>query len=84
MERTRLSEGQDRSSTLRPNSTETLVQVDAPHFCAGIVLVDDVCTEAAPILKWAVGKHRDWLRDYFKAKGWKATVCKPWTPSTKS
>lgn len=62
----------------------TVVQVDAPHFCAGIVVVDGIVTEAAPILKWTIGKRRDWLRDYFRQKGWKATVCKPWIPSTKS
>jgi hypothetical protein len=51
-----------------------LVQVTAPHFCAGLVLVDGVVTEAAPILKWAIGKRREWLSDYFRQKGWKAVV----------
>jgi hypothetical protein len=53
-----------------------LVAVDAPHFYAAIVLVDDVVTEAAPILRWAIGKHRVYLREYFARKGWKTTIIK--------
>lgn len=43
---------------------------------AKMVLIDDVCVRAAPILKWAVGKRRDYLRSYFDAKGWKITAIK--------
>lgn len=57
-----------------PPENAILVQVTAPHFCASLVLVDDTCTEAAPILKYAIGKRREWLRDYFRQKGWKAVV----------
>lgn len=39
-----------------------LAQVTAPHLCAGIVLRDDVVVEAAPILRWMVGKSRDEVR----------------------
>jgi hypothetical protein len=53
-----------------------LVSVDAPHFNAGIIMRSDVVTEAAPILRWTIGKRRDWLRTYFAGKGWKATVVK--------
>lgn len=56
---------------------ETLVRITAPHFCAGLVMVGDRCTEAAPILAWAVGKGRDFLRSYFAGKQWNATICKP-------
>jgi hypothetical protein len=59
-----------------PGVTSIFVQVAAPHFVAAIVLEDDVCTEAAPILKYAIGKRREWLRDYFRSKGWKAIVVK--------
>ena len=51
-----------------------VVQVTTPHFCAGLVFQGLTCTEAAPILHWAVNKDRDWLRAYFKRKGWKAAV----------
>lgn len=53
-----------------------LIAVDAPHFYAGIVLQDDIVIEAAPILKWTIGKRRDYLRNYFMRKGWKAFVVK--------
>ncbi len=49
-----------------------LVRVVAPHFVAGMLMTDNIVTEAAPILKWALGKHRDDLRQYFLRKGWEA------------
>lgn len=51
-----------------------LVRVEAPHFVAGLIIKDDVCTFAAPILAWAVGRDRAWLRAYFARKGWRASV----------
>lgn len=51
-----------------------LVQITAPHFCAGIIVTDDRCTNAAPILLWAVGWSRERLQAYFAKKGWKAVV----------
>jgi hypothetical protein len=56
--------------------SKVLVSVDAPHFNAGLILEDGVCVQAAPILKWAIGKTRAQLRAYFKQKGWKAMVVK--------
>ena len=57
--------------------TGTLVRVVAPHFVAGL-LIDDcgVCSHAAPILKWAIGRKRDGLSAYFRGKGWKASILK--------
>lgn len=54
--------------------TRTLVRVVAPHFVAGIVVVGGRVTEAAPILSWTIGKDQDWLRGYFKRKGWEAFI----------
>lgn len=51
-----------------------LVRVVAPHFTAGLVLENGRCTDAAPILRWAVGANREFLRAYFSRKGWRATV----------
>ena len=52
-----------------------LVRVEAPHFVAGITVNErGMCMGAAPILKWCIGKKTDFLRDYFKSKGWKATL----------
>jgi hypothetical protein len=53
-----------------------LVQVTARHFCAGLVLENDVVVEAAPILKKCLGKRRPWLRSYFAEQGWKTEVVK--------
>jgi len=35
-----------------------LVRVVAPHFVAGLVAVDGVVVEAAPILRWEIGDLR--------------------------
>jgi hypothetical protein len=54
----------------------TLIRITTPHFCAGLIVnpATNTCTHAAPILAWAIGKHRDTLRHYFRRKGWVATV----------
>lgn len=52
---------------------DMIVTVDAPHFNAGLIMRDGICVYAAPILGWSVGKTTEELRDYFMAKGWKAT-----------
>ena len=49
----------------------TLHQISAPYFVAGILTKDDVCVEAAPIIKWMVGKHLSYLRTYCRRKKWK-------------
>lgn len=54
-----------------------LVRVEAPHFVAGIVFVEGVCTEAAPIMRWAAGKSARELAAYFKRKGWIAKKIAP-------
>lgn len=51
---------------------DDLVQVTAPHFCAGIILRDGIVIDAAPILGWTMGKDRAYLSRYFASKGWKA------------
>lgn len=51
-----------------------LVIVKAPHYCASLCTVDDVCTEAAPILGWAVGKRWPWLKSYFYRKRFDVVV----------
>lgn len=47
-----------------------LVRVETPHFVAGIILLDGVCVEAAPIMSWAIGKREKELVDWFNKKGW--------------
>lgn len=51
-----------------------LVVVKAPHYAAALVTVDGVCTEAAPILRWAVGKSWPFLKRYFYGKRFEVIV----------
>ncbi len=51
-----------------------LVQVRAPHFTAGFVSDGTRVTEAAPILKYLIGKTEAWARHYLKQKGWTASI----------
>ncbi len=51
--------------------TSLLVTVTAPHYTASLVTVDGVCTEAAPILRWAIGKPWRRLREHFLYKGFR-------------
>jgi hypothetical protein len=58
---------------------ETLVRVVTPHFVAGYVASGgtrkgSTCVEAAPIIRWAIGKSQDWLMAYFAHKGWQVEV----------
>jgi hypothetical protein len=54
--------------------TEIVAVIDAPHFYAGIVLVDDKVTRAAPIVKYMRGWSRDKVRTYCQSKGWHVAV----------
>jgi hypothetical protein len=53
---------------------ETLAQIDAPHFHAGIVLQADRVVEAAPIVKYMKGWTRERVRKYCNNRGWKVSV----------
>lgn len=55
--------------------TEILMRVTAPHFCAGVCIQDDRITDAAPILRWAVGKSVSWFIRYIKQKRWRGVLC---------
>jgi hypothetical protein len=48
----------------------TLWQVTADYFCAGIIMHDGICVDAAPILRWTVGRRRLYLRGYFARRQW--------------
>jgi hypothetical protein len=60
-----------------------LLRVEAPHFVAGAVWVKIPgqswrCTEAAPIIKWMVGKSPASCRTYLEKKRWSWK----WMPTT--
>jgi hypothetical protein len=52
---------------------EHLVTVTAPSFTASIIMLDDACVRAAPILKWCLGKSTTWIRGEFSRLGYTAT-----------
>ena len=53
----------------------TLIQVRAPHFCAGMIVVDGIVISAAPILRrWFLGKTEDQARAIIAARKWKAVI----------
>jgi hypothetical protein len=54
-----------------------LVRVEAPHFVAGFVMDGNVCTRAAPIIKYFVGRPADWIRAYCATKKWRANIVGP-------
>lgn len=54
-----------------------LVQVKAPHFTAAFVTDGHSVTEAAPILKYLIGKTEAYARHYLKQKGWVASLVPP-------
>jgi hypothetical protein len=54
--------------------TEILAQIDAPHFCAGIVLRADRVIEVSPIVRYMRGWTRAKVRSYCAGKGWKIAV----------
>jgi hypothetical protein len=51
--------------------TETgqLYRVDLPYACFGIVGVNSIVMEAAPIAGWMVGKHFDAMKSWIARKG---------------
>ena len=49
------------------------VRVEAPHFVAGLKIENERCVEAAPILRWAIGKPAGELRIYFQFRRWTAS-----------
>ena len=53
---------------------ETLAEIDAPHFNAGIVLRDDCVVEAADIVRYMRGWSRARVRAYCQRKDWKISV----------
>ena len=48
--------------------------VRAPHFCATLVVHDQIVRETAPILKWAKGKRWDYCRSYFARRKYEVVV----------
>jgi hypothetical protein len=49
----------------------TLIRIEAPNFTAGL-LVDaaGIVRDAAPIVRWAIGKPLEEIREYAVKKRW--------------
>jgi hypothetical protein len=54
--------------------TETLAEIDAPHFNCGIVLWNDKVEVTAPIVAYMKGWSRDRVRAYCATKKWRVSV----------
>lgn len=48
-----------------------LVRIQASYFVAGVLMENNVCIQAAPILGWMVGQNAFRLSTYCTEKGWK-------------
>lgn len=54
--------------------TEILIRITAPHYCAGLVARDGRVIEAAPILRWTVGKKAEAVIEYAVRKKYHVKV----------
>ena len=50
---------------------ETLLHIDAPHFCAGAVVSEGKITRAAPIIHYMKGWKPSKAESYCQKRGWK-------------
>jgi hypothetical protein len=51
-----------------------LLRIDSTYFCAGAILNNEVCVEAAPIIKYMVGWKFGKIMDYSNQKRWNVQV----------
>lgn len=51
--------------------TTTLWQIQAPHMTAGFIAENNLIVEAAPIIRWTVGKTVLGVKEYALRKRWK-------------
>ena len=50
-----------------------MIQIEAPHFVAGVEITDGICTRAAPIVHYMLGWDVERIEKYVKWKRWKCT-----------
>ena len=53
-----------------------LIQITAPYFTAGLELKNGLVFDAAPILRWMIGKQQNEIQNYCRFKGWKFEMVK--------
>lgn len=59
-------------STPAKDGPTTVLQLEAPHFTAGVLVRDDRVVEAAPILKYMLGWSRGRVEKYCDKKSWES------------
>jgi len=51
-----------------------LIRIETNYFVAGIIVENNIVKDAAPILKWSIGKSIQYVKSYFqkskKLKSW--------------
>lgn len=45
-----------------------IIQLDTEYACGGIIIKEGVCTEAAPIFRWMIGKTYEEIKSWKKIK----------------
>lgn len=55
-----------------------------PHAVFGIIAIDGVVVEAAPIAHWTVGKAARWVKDYYRRRFNRRCHIMEWTDGNKS
>lgn len=50
---------------------EEIISIDAPHFCAGVVLINQDVVYTAPILHYMKGWKLQRVISYTRKKGWR-------------
>ena len=56
--------------------SETIAMVTAPFYCSAVIIRDGVVVEAAPILRWAVGKPWPEVESYCQRKKYQIEILK--------
>lgn len=60
----------------------SLYQVDANHYVAGLVVDQGRIVQAAPILRWTVGRDMRRVQAYLTKRGYRVDLVQEFAPGT--
>lgn len=60
----------------------SLYQVDANHYVAGLVVDRGRIVQAAPILRWTVGRDMQRVQAYLTKRGYRVDLVQEFAPGT--
>lgn len=60
----------------------SLYQVDANHYVAGLVVDQGRIVQAAPILRWTVGRDMQRVQAYLTKRGHRVDLVQEFSPGT--